>query len=39
MKIFRFVEKVFFLRLIILSSFINENSVLSATPFNEKSRM
>ena len=34
MKIFRFVEKVFFLGLTILSNFINENSLLSATPLN-----
>ena len=39
MKIFRFVKKVFFLGLRILSSFINENSLLnavslSATPLN-----
>ena len=34
MKIFRFVKKVFFLGLTILSNFINENSLLSATPLN-----
>ena len=34
MKIFRFVKKVFFLGLTMLSNFINENSLLSATPLN-----
>ena len=34
MKIFRFVKKVFFVGLTILSNFINENSLLSATPLN-----
>ena len=34
MKIFRFVKKVFFLGLTILSNFTNENSLLSATPLN-----
>ena len=34
MKLFRFVKKVFFLGLTILSNFINENSLLSATPLN-----
>ena len=34
MKIFRFVKKVFFLGLTILSNFINGNSLLSATPLN-----
>ena len=34
MKIFRFVKKVFFLELTILSNFINENSLLNATPLN-----
>ena len=34
MKIFTFVKKVFFLGLTILSNFINENSLLSATPLN-----
>ena len=34
MKIFRFVKKAFFLGLTILSNFINENSLLSATPLN-----
>ena len=32
MKIFRFVKKVFFLGLTILSNFINENSLLNAIP-------
>ena len=34
MKIFTFLKKVFFLGLTILSNFINENSLLSATPLN-----
>ena len=34
MKIFRFVEKVFFVRLTILSNFVNVNSQLSKTPLN-----
>ena len=34
MKIFRFVKKVFFVGLTILSNFINENSLLSTTPLN-----
>ena len=34
MKIFRYVKKVFFLGLTILSDFINENSLLSATPLS-----
>ena len=34
MKIFRFVKKVFFRGLTILSNFINANSLLSATPLN-----
>ena len=34
MKIFRFVKKVFFLELTILSNFINKFSILSATPLN-----
>ena len=34
MKIFRFVKKVFFIGLTILSNFVNENSPLSATPLN-----
>ena len=34
MKIFRFVKKVFFVGLTILSNFINVNSLLSATPLN-----
>ena len=34
MKIFRFVKKVFFVGLTILSNFINENCLLSATPLN-----
>ena len=32
MKILRFVKKVFFLGLTILSNFINKNSLLSAVP-------
>ena len=34
MKIFRFVKKVFFIGLTILSNFVTENSPLSATPLN-----
>ena len=34
MKIFGFVKKVFSLGLTILSNFINENPLLSATPLN-----
>ena len=34
MKIFRFVKKVFFVGLTILSNIINENRLLSATPLN-----
>ena len=34
MKIFRFVKKVLFLGLRILSSFINENSLLNAVPLS-----
>ena len=34
MKIFKFVKKVFFLGLTILSYFIYENSLLSTTPLN-----
>ena len=34
MKVFRFVKKVFFLELTILSDFINKNSLLIATPLN-----
>ena len=34
MKIFRFVRKVFFVRLTILSNFVNKNSLLSATSLN-----
>ena len=34
MKIFRFVKKVFFVGLTILSNFTNVNSLLSATPLN-----
>ena len=34
MKIFRFVKKVFFIGLTILSNFINANSPLNAIPLN-----
>ena len=34
MKIFGFIKKVFFVGLTILSDFINENSLSSATPLN-----
>ena len=34
MKIFRFVKKVFFVGLTILSNFTNANSLLNATPLN-----
>ena len=34
MKIFRFVKKVFFMGLTILSNFINANSLLNAIPLN-----
>ena len=34
MKIFRSIKKAFFIGLTILSNFVNENSLLSATPLN-----
>ena len=34
MKIFRFVKKLFFVGLAILSNFINENSLLNAIPLS-----